>query len=35
MESMLGYLAATLTMVTFLPQIIRLYKTRNAEVISV
>jgi len=35
MEYILGYLAATLTTVAFLPQVIRLYKTKNTEAISV
>lgn len=32
---MIGYLAATLTTVAFLPQVIRLYKTKNTEAISI
>ena len=33
-ELVLGYLAATLTTISFLPQVIRLYKTKNTEAIS-
>lgn len=34
MASILGYLAATLTTFSFLPQVIRLYRTKNTEAIS-
>ena len=34
MELILGYLAATLTTVAFLPQVIHLYKTKDTAAIS-
>lgn len=35
LETILGYLAATLTTFSFLPQAIRIYKTKNTSAISV
>ncbi len=35
LETILGYLAATLTTCSFLPQAIRIYKTKNTSAISV
>ncbi len=35
MELILGYLAATLTTVAFLPQIMHLYKTKDTAAISI
>lgn len=34
MALILGYVAATLTTVAFLPQVVRLYRTKNTEAIS-
>ncbi len=35
LETILGYIAATLTTFSFLPQAIRIYKTKNTSAISV
>lgn len=34
LETVLGYLAASLTTLSFLPQVIRVYRTKNTDAIS-
>lgn len=33
-ESMLGYIAGTLTSLAFIPQVIKVYKTKNTKALS-
>jgi MtN3 and saliva related transmembrane protein len=34
LETVLGYLAASLTTLSFLPQVIQVYRTKNTDAIS-